>query len=282
MPLTENFQWRAIHNMIRLELHQLAYADFAWRGRNVHFFNRIFLVRSGEGEVRNYTSSECFRLRPGVGLFMPEALDLRFDFQPGLQFLSCHFNLSVLPGVDLFEKEKHCREFPLETEEINRIVGNISGAPEWRKICETEAFLWNIIARLPLPSGSRPAELTSLSVRYGKLLTFIRENLSARLDIDRLAEVAGLSRGRLSRNFSRDFSMPLKSFLQKELAAQAARYLLGSTLPVREIAERLQFSSEYYFSNFFRRCTGNSPTSFRRANPAAQGTFFAAVPPPGQ
>ena len=36
--------------------------------------------------------------------------------------------------------------------------------------------------------------------------------------------------------------MPLKLFLQKELAAQASRYLLGCPLSVREIAERLNIS----------------------------------------
>ncbi len=64
--------------------------------------------------------------------------------------------------------------------------------------------------------------------------------------------------------------MPLKLFLQKELAAQASRYLLGSPLSAREIAERLEFSSEYYFSNFFRRSTGTTPTAFRRANPGTR------------
>ena len=43
-----------MHNMVRLELHQLAFADFAWQGRNTHYFNRLFLVRAGEGEVRNH------------------------------------------------------------------------------------------------------------------------------------------------------------------------------------------------------------------------------------
>ncbi|UKI33864.1 MAG: hypothetical protein L6W00_10860 [Lentisphaeria bacterium] len=49
MPLTEDPQWRTVHNMIRLELHQLAFADFSWQGRNTHFFNRLFLVLAGEG-----------------------------------------------------------------------------------------------------------------------------------------------------------------------------------------------------------------------------------------
>ena len=47
MPLTEDPQWRTVHNMIRLELHQLAFADFSWQGRNTHFFNRLFLVLAG-------------------------------------------------------------------------------------------------------------------------------------------------------------------------------------------------------------------------------------------
>ena len=278
MPLTEFSQECSIHNMIRLELHQLAWADFSWRGRNIHFFNRIFLVYSGEGEVWNHSGSEHFHLRPGVGLFMPDALDLEFEFCPGLRFLSCHFNLTVLPGVDLFEKEKFCREFPVRKGEIDRIRKKIAGNLEWGNICEMEAFFWNMIGRLPLPAGFQLAELSRLMGRYGRLLEFIRENLSARLGIDCLSEVAGLSRSRLSRNFSRDFSMPLKAFLQKELAAQASRYLLGSTLSIREISERLQFSSEYYFSNFFRRCTGSSPKAFRQANPAAQMIFFRNIP----
>lgn len=278
MPLAEIPQWRAVHNMIRLELHQLAWADFAWQGRNTHFFNRLFLVQGGEGEVRNHSASECFRLRSGFGLFMPGGLDLGFEFRSGLQFLSCHFNLSVLPGVDLFVREKHCREFPVNLDELNLILENISAPPEWGKICGTEACLWKIIGNLPLPAELHPAELTGLAGRYGKLLGFIREHLSARIGIDQLAEIAGLSRGRLSRSFSRDFSIPLKSFLQKELAAQAARYLLGSTLSVREISERLQFSSEYYFSNFFRRCTGSSPTAFRRTNPCVRTILSSPLP----
>ncbi len=274
MPLIEIPQWRSLHHMIRLELQQLAFADFSWHGRNSHFFNRMFLVRSGEGEVWNHSASEHFILRPGTGLFMPGGLDLEFEFRTGLQFFSCHFTLSVLPGVDLFEQEKQCREFSLEIPEVDRIIEMISGEPEWRGVCRVESFLWENLGRLPLRCVSRPAELARLAGRYGKLLEFIRENLSARLGIDELAGVAGLSRGRLSRNFSRDFAIPLKSFLQKELAAQASRYLLGSTCSVREISERLQFSSEYYFSNFFRRCTGFSPRGFRQANPDLRQTVF--------
>ena len=48
-----------------------------------------------------------------------------------------------------------------------------------------------------------------------------------------------------------------------ELVAISERYLLHSELPVREIASELKFSSEFYFSTFFKRLKGVSPTQFR-------------------
>ena len=45
-----------------------------------------------------------------------------------------------------------------------------------------------------------------------------------------------------------------------------SRYLLCSPLSIREIAEHFRFSSEYYFSNFFKRHTGTTPSAFRKAN----------------
>lgn len=268
MPLSENPQWRAIHNMIRLHIHQIASADFAWCGRNTYSFNRCFLVHAGEGAVRNHTANETFRLRRGVALFMPESTDLSFEFRDGLKFLSCHFNLHILPGVDVFQQETHCREFPVDPEQTAELERLITAAPDWHAVCRFECFLWKQMRAFPLPAGDRLSELASLTGRYGGLLRYIQDHLSAQLDLDELAEVAGQSRGTLSRNFSRDLSIPLKSFLQKELISLAIRYLLCTPLSVREIAERLRFSSEYYFSNFFKRHTGTTPSAFRRENGA--------------
>ena len=49
----------------------------------------------------------------------------------------------------------------------------------------------------------------------------------------------------------------------KELISVAERHLLGGDLSIREIAQTLEFSSEYYFSSFFKRMKGISPTIFR-------------------
>ncbi len=266
MPVLENSRWRNVLNMIQLDLHQISSADFVWSGRNTFAFNRCFFVREGTGTVRNHSTGELHDLRRGAALFMPESTDLSFEFRDGLKFLCCHFNLHILPGVDVFQRERHCREFAADPVEIERMERAVLAAPDWSAICDFETFLWRTIRALPLPPGDTLSELANLSGRYGMLLRYIQANLSAQMGVEELAEVAGQSRGTLSRNFSHDLSIPLKSFLQKELIAQTSRYLLCSPLSIREIAEHFRFSSEYYFSNFFKRHTGTTPSAFRKAN----------------
>jgi AraC-like DNA-binding protein len=40
--------------------------------------------------------------------------------------------------------------------------------------------------------------------------------------------------------------------------------LSDQRLQIKEIAQRLHFASDYYFSYFFRQKTGMSPTEFRK------------------
>ena len=75
-----------------------------------------------------------------------------------------------------------------------------------------------------------------------------------------------MSRDTLSRCFSRDFGIPLKTFLMRELVSTAERYLLAGELSVKEISDLFEFSSEFYFSRFFKRHKGVSPSEFRKIN----------------
>lgn len=56
---------------------------------------------------------------------------------------------------------------------------------------------------------------------------------------------------------------PGQFILQKK--TETATQLLTSTdLPVSAIADSLGFGSQFYFSNFFKKQTGMTPSSYRR------------------
>jgi AraC-like DNA-binding protein len=79
-----------------------------------------------------------------------------------------------------------------------------------------------------------------------------------------LAAVAGVSYSRLRDVFKVARSETLHDFLQRTRLDEARRLLGDSRLTVKEVAARLHFSSEFYFSHFFRKASGMSPTQFRR------------------
>ncbi|MBN2641298.1 MAG: AraC family transcriptional regulator, partial [Victivallales bacterium] len=53
-------------------------------------------------------------------------------------------------------------------------------------------------------------------------------------------------------------------FITRSLVRKASLLLGGAVIPVKEVADRLHFNSEYYFSRFFKQQTGMSPREFQR------------------
>ncbi len=78
-----------------------------------------------------------------------------------------------------------------------------------------------------------------------------------------LAKLAGVSYSGLRSLFRRSQHESLSEFLRRIRLDQARLLLADDRLTVKEIARRLGFSSEFYFSQWFRRLTGASPSHFR-------------------
>ncbi len=91
----------------------------------------------------------------------------------------------------------------------------------------------------------------------------IRQNFHLPLDIDRLADNCGISRGYLFRIFKREYQMtPLE--YQQQLRIEAARTLLRTTsLRCNEVATRVGYENSYYFHRVFKNRTGMTPRDFR-------------------
>jgi len=77
------------------------------------------------------------------------------------------------------------------------------------------------------------------------------------------ATLLGVSADHLSATFRKTTGFPPGILIQNHLILEAKRLLAHSTLAVGEIAERLKFKDPSYFSRFFRRATGVSPSEFR-------------------
>ena len=83
-----------------------------------------------------------------------------------------------------------------------------------------------------------------------------------------LAVVAGVSYSRLRDHFQSARGETLQKFLQRTRLDLSRRLLSDRRLAIKEVAQRLNFSTEFHFSRFFRRGTGMSPSRFRERSRA--------------
>jgi AraC-like DNA-binding protein len=83
--------------------------------------------------------------------------------------------------------------------------------------------------------------------------------------VPELADAAGASRSGLQRMFKEYQKESIHEFLQRTRLDLARQLLCDERLAVKEVSARLNFSSEFYFSRFFRKRTGLSPRGFRES-----------------
>ncbi len=174
MGKTEYELWKLRHNRLRIVLSEAARAEFVWKGRNRHVYNRLFLVEAGGGEIVNHTGNQRLALEPGRAYFLPLNLDLSFDFRPGLVLRSWHFNLELLPGVDLFQGCDQCRVTPAAEEEFRETAELFAAEPDgWARLARFERLLLTLIDRHTPAAECRWPQLAELETEYAPLLDFI-------------------------------------------------------------------------------------------------------------
>jgi AraC-like DNA-binding protein len=87
-------------------------------------------------------------------------------------------------------------------------------------------------------------------------------NIDADINLNGIAESLGVSTSHLSEAFKSYTAMtPYQYFISIKI--NRAKELLEHELPVKEVAWRLGFSDEYYFSRLFKNKTGISPSHWK-------------------
>ena len=68
----------------------------------------------------------------------------------------------------------------------------------------------------------------------------------------------------INRKFKAETGQTIFSYLSDVRISWAKMLLTSGNIPIKEIAIRIGFEDIYYFSNFFKKQTGYSPTQYQR------------------
>ena len=132
-------------------------------------------------------------------------------------------------------------------------AGRASGAA----YAATMALFDDLLARKEFSAGNiRHAAI-------GRATAHIHRHLDERLDVQGLADVAGLSRAHFSRLFAQIEGVSPSEFVLRERMQRAARLLITGQLGVKAISSACGFEDPNYFAKVFRKTFAISPSEFR-------------------
>ncbi len=104
------------------------------------------------------------------------------------------------------------------------------------------------------------------NVHVEKARRFIQTHLTQDISIDDIAEAAGISRYHLSRLFRENTGRTIVEYLRDERIDAAKELLVLTDNSIAEIAQLLRFCDQSYFIAVFRKSTGMTPNTYRKAN----------------
>ena len=94
---------------------------------------------------------------------------------------------------------------------------------------------------------------------------YLRTQVTERFRMDMLCHRFDRSESQLIRLFKSAYGVTPYAYLMERKISFAKRLLRDTGLSVKQIADKLCFADEYYFSSFFKSRVGVTPSEFRRS-----------------
>lgn len=100
--------------------------------------------------------------------------------------------------------------------------------------------------------------------RIGKVLDLIHQNPEMEQTCEALAARTNLSASWFRTVFKKATGFAPKVYQRNLRLKQSITLLISTSLPVNQIADKCRFHSPYYFTRYFTKHVGSSPSKFRR------------------
>lgn len=127
----------------------------------------------------------------------------------------------------------------------------------------TRAIVWRLAQRLQRDLQTGPRVNAGRQSLYTRWLVLVEAHYRAHWPVARYADSLGLSTERLNRIVRAETGHNAQHLLHARLVREACRRLVHVVAPVSKLAFELGFDDPAYFSRFFKRHAGLSPSDYR-------------------
>ncbi|WP_314590009.1 AraC family transcriptional regulator [Paenibacillus terrigena] len=106
----------------------------------------------------------------------------------------------------------------------------------------------------------------AISHKVDKIIDYMRQHISKKITLTELSDMVQLSSTYISKAFKGITGYSIIEYFNKMKIDQAKELILEGDKKIKEVAEAVGFTDEFYFSRIFKRMEGMSPSEFYNKN----------------
>jgi len=100
--------------------------------------------------------------------------------------------------------------------------------------------------------------------RPEEIRRFLDEHYAEELSVKTIADRFGLNADYLGKLFKKEFSVSINEYISKARVDQAVNLFQSTGMNVSEVAEKVGFKDQTYFSTVFKSVTGQTPSQYKK------------------
>jgi len=228
--------------------------DFQHTINSLHFLISGHAVLSFQGKTRELSAGDVF--------LIGNHIKCSWEYTEPSEELTLLFNLYLGSFDDLFSSLSS----PLvisKKEEDTALADALFGREDHLSLLALRNLSLGYVENFLRMSGTDLEAHVSVVKKYQSVFRYIEENLSASLSLDELARATNYSVGFFTKSFPRDNGLTVKEYIQGKIMSEVEQLLIYSDLSFRDISEKYGFCEQAYFTRWFKRQKGCTPSSYR-------------------
>ncbi len=211
----------------------------------------VLTITSGQVHyVKQFDGAEGHILEFTLDFFCKTDSDIELIFQNGL---FCHFAMNeVIPVSDP----------KLVADQLDTIGTELKDEP-YQHLISIHSRIELILVEINRSKIARGDEIWKPDALFLKFLESVRSNFELNHPVARFAELLDTTEAKLNELAKLHTGKTAQNVIYGLLVSEAKRLLTYEKLIVKEVAFQLGFSDPFYFSNFFKKHTGQSPKAYQ-------------------
>lgn len=215
--------------------------------------NTVITITSGQFHYfKKIDKAKGWVLQFSFDFFCKSDNDVELVFHNSL---FCHFDMNEVIALG---------KNTLLKNELNRIEQELSEKP-YQYLISIHSRIELILVEINRVKIKKGDEIYKPDALFLKFLEAVRHNFSKNLSAKQVAALIGTTESKLNELSKLHTGKTAQNVIYGLIASEAKRLFTYKKLSVKEVAYELGFQDPFYFSNFFKKQTRQSPKAYREA-----------------